>query len=230
MIDGPSGRGGPHVFVPDLENPVLEDRDRHHLARVLRVRDGDPLTVSDGSGRWRPCRFGAEVLPDGDVATVARSEPRITVAFSLVKGERPDWVTQKLTEVGVDEIRPFAASRSVVRWDEHRARAARDRLERIAREAAMQSRRVHLPVIHPVAGWAEVSRLDGAVIAERDAEPLTLSHPTVLIGPEGGWSDEERSFGLASVGLGPNVLRADTAAVVAGALLTSMRSAAQRTP
>ena len=230
MIDGPTGRDGPHVFVADLDHPVLDDADRHHLARVLRLRTGDRFTVSDGDGRWRPARFGSAIEPDGDVATVSAPAPHVTVAFSLVKGDRPEWVTQRLTEMGVDHIRPFSASRSVVRWDERRARAANERMQRIAREAAMQSRRCRLPQVWPLGTWAEVARLDGAVMAERDAPPLGLAHPTVLIGPEGGWSQEELSVGLTKVGLGDHVLRSETAALAAGAILTYLRAAAQRTP
>ena len=67
---GPTGRGGPHAFVDDLDRPVLTPGDEHHLARVLRLRPGDPLTVSDGRGAWRPARFGAPPEPDGPIVAV----------------------------------------------------------------------------------------------------------------------------------------------------------------
>jgi len=127
-LSGPSSAGGPHAFVADLDRPVLDDHDRHHFERVVRLRAGDALTVSDGQGGWRSCRFGEELEPVDEVASVARPEPAVTVAFALVKGERPEWVTQKLTELGVDTIVPFTAARSVVRWDERKAAANRDRL------------------------------------------------------------------------------------------------------
>lgn len=226
---GPSGQDGPHAFVADIERPVLDEGDRHHLGHVLRLRTGDTFTVSDGDGHWRLCRFGGTqfggvVEPVGAVATVPEAQPSITVAFALVKGERPEWVTQKLTELGVDEIRPFLAARSVVRWDEEKSARATVRLRRIAREAAMQSRRCRLPIVHPPARWAEVAALDGAAMAERGAPALDLTHPTVLIGPEGGWAAPELEVGLPRVGLATSVLRADTAAICAGVLLTTERA------
>ncbi len=221
---GPSGRDGPHAFVEDLDHPVLDVGDRHHLARVVRLRSGDPLTVSDGAGRWRPCRFGAELEPTGEITEVAPSTPAVTVAFALVKGERPEWITAKLTELGVDVIRPFAAARSVVRWDPDRAVAATERLRRVAREAAMQSRRCRLPEVHPPATFAEVAGLPSAVRAERGGPPLGLDRPTVLIGPEGGWAPEEAAVDLPTAGLGALVLRADTAAMCAAALLGAARA------
>src|SRR5438445_92819 len=105
-----------HVFVADIEHPDLDEADRHHLARVLRLRSGDELTVAD------------------------------------------------------------------------------------------------------------VARCAGAVLAEHGGKPPSLSHPVVLVGPEGGWSDEERSTGLTAVTLGDTVLRAETAAIVAGAALCGLRS------
>ena len=220
---GPSGAGGPHAFVVDLAHPVLDDHDRHHFERSVRLRPGDDLTVSDGRGGWRRCRFGDDLEPVGDPELVTRAEPQLTVAFALVKGERPEWVTQKLTELGVDTIVPFTAARSVVRWDERKAAVNRDRLERVAREAAMQSRRCWLPVVAPVASFADVAAFPGAVRGDRGGAPLSLATPTVLVGPEGGWTDDERDA-LPAVGLGPQVLRADTAAIVAGALLSALRA------
>ena len=88
----------PDVFVEDLAAPELDPADRHHLRRVLRVRDGDPLTVGDGRGGWRPARFGEIVEPTGEVVHVPRPAPAVTVAVALVKGERPELVVQKLLE------------------------------------------------------------------------------------------------------------------------------------
>jgi len=213
------------VFVADLDTLELADGDHHHLARVLRLRPGDELTASDGAGRWRRCRFGAPLEPDGETTHDAEPKPAITIAFALVKGERPEWVVQKLTELGVDRIVPFVAERSVVRWDPDKAARQRDRWETVAREASMQSRRSYLPTIEPVAGFAAVAGRDGAAIADRSGRPPTLTHPVVLVGPEGGWSDAERSAGAATISLGPTVLRTETAAIVAGAALCGLRSA-----
>lgn len=224
MIHGPSGSDGPHAFVVDIARPVLTDGDRHHLSRVLRLREGDTFTVADGEGRWRVCRLGDPVEISGDVAMVPPPSPRLTVAFALVKGDRPEWVTQKLTELGIDEIRPFLAARSVVHWDTVKMARATERLRRIAREAAMQSRRCRLPEIHAPAMWQEVAALPGAVMADRDAPPLRSQQPTVLIGPEGGWAPEELAAELPRVGLGGQILRAETAAIAAGVLLAAARA------
>lgn len=215
---------GPHVFVDDLETPVLEEADRRHLARSLRLRPGDALTLSDGSGRWRAARFGPEVEPDGEVVEVAEAAPEVVVAFAPVKGSRPEWAVQKLTELGVDGIWLLVADRSVVRWEGERAEHHADRLGRVAREAAMQSRRCTLPVLRT--GVAVPSVLDdpgGAALAHPGGRPPTLGAP-VLVGPEGGWSESELARGATTVGLGPTVLRAETAAVVAGTLLTALRA------
>jgi 16S rRNA (uracil1498-N3)-methyltransferase len=211
------------VFVEDLAAPALDPGDRHHLERVLRVRAGGDLTVSDGRGAWRTCRLGPELAPTSDIAVDPAPEPPITVGFALVKGERPEWIVQKLTEAGVDVIRPFAAARSVVRWDDRKADANAARLARVAREAAMQCRRTRLPVVEPLAPFDLVASGPGVALADIGGGPLTLATPTVLVGPEGGWSDDERA-GRVAVGLAGPVLRAETAAIAAGLLLGALRA------
>src|SRR4029078_8429780 len=129
--------------------------DRHHLERVLRLRAGDELTVADGAGRWRSCRFGRVVDPTGDVAVEAQLAPAITIAFALTKGERPEWTVQKLTEVGVDRIVPFVADRSVLRGDAAKPARNAERLRRVARDAPMESRRTFRPPIEDVTGFAD---------------------------------------------------------------------------
>jgi 16S rRNA (uracil1498-N3)-methyltransferase len=153
-----------HAFVADVGQPELRDEDRHHLERVLRLRVGETVTVSDGRGSWRACAFrvGAALEAVGEVCMEARPEPLVTVGFALVKGDRPEWAVQKLVEVGVDVIVPFTAARSVVRWDEEKAARNRDRLARVAVEAAMQSRRVWLPEVREISGLAEAMVAAGA--------------------------------------------------------------------
>ncbi len=219
----PDGRHGPHVLVESVDVPVVADDDRHHLDRVLRLRAGDAVTVGDGAGRWRPCRWGPTVEPVGEVVAVDPSGPRLGVAFALIKGGRPELVVQKLVELGVDDIRPFAAERSVVRWDDAKAARNHERLERVAREAVMQCRRAWLPVVHEVATFADVAAVPGAARADRDGSPLSAAITTVLVGPEGGWTEAERSVDLPVVALSNAVLRAETAAITAGALLAARR-------
>jgi 16S rRNA (uracil1498-N3)-methyltransferase len=192
---------------------------------VLRLRPGDEVTVSDGAGGRLRCRFGPVLEPAGEVERVARPSPMVTVAFAVVKGRRPEWAVQKLTEIGVDRIVPLVSARSVVRWPAGEAGTQVARLRRVAREAAVQSRRVWLPVVDAVAPFDEVAAEPGAVLAHPGGSPPALSHPVVLIGPEGGWDGSELAVLRSStVGLGPAVLRTETAAVVAGTLLCALRS------
>jgi 16S rRNA (uracil1498-N3)-methyltransferase len=214
----------PLVFVDDLDAPVLSPDDHHHLRRVLRVRTGAPVTVADGVGRWRRARFHESPEPDSPVYSVEPAQPRLTIAFALVKGARPELVVQKLTELGVDVIVPFVAERSVVRWEPGRDDRHRERLQRVAREAAMQSRRVMRPHVAELATFDDVIGLPGAAAAERHGVAPSLEHPTMLIGPEGGWSDAERRRLVHSVGLGDLVLRAETAAIAGATLLSALRS------
>lgn len=223
MAGVPARGVGPHVFVADLDAPELDPDDRHHLGRALRLRPGDPLTVADGRGRWRRARFGPVLEPAGEVETEDVPGPPVTVALTPVKGQRPEWAVQKLTELGVDAVWLLVAERSVVRWDGDRAGGHLARMQKVAREAAMQSRRCRLPEIRAGVPVAEAAAVPGAVLAHPGGAPPGLDRPVVLVGPEGGWSDAELA-GRSTVSLGPTVLRAETAAVVAGTLLTAARS------
>jgi 16S rRNA (uracil1498-N3)-methyltransferase len=184
--------------------------------------------VSDGAGGWRACRFGPALEPVSGVVREARPSPVVTVAFAVVKGSRPEWAVQKLTEVGVDRIVPLAAARSVVRWSPGSGHL--DRLRRVAREAAMQSRRVWLPVVDDVTPFAALAAEPGAVVAHPGGGPPSLDRPLVLVGPEGGWDDAELAevavAGVPRLSLGPHILRTETAAVAAGVLLCALRAGA----
>jgi len=212
--------------VTDLASPELEPDDGRHLEWVLRVRPGDALTVSDGAGSWRACAMGTPLTVTGPIYTVATPTPVLTVAFALVKGARPELVVQKLTELGVDEIIPFTAARSVARWDDDKASRQCERLAKVAREASMQSRRCHLPLVHGLRTFAEVAALPGAVLGERGGRPPSVSTSTVLIGPEGGWDEAELEAVADHVSFGGQVLRAETAALAAATILAALRSGA----
>ncbi len=227
-LGGPDGSEGPHAFVVDLEAPVLGPDDRHHLERVLRLRPGDPLTVSDGAGRWRSCRFGTELEPVGEIRVEQRRSPELTIAFAPVKGDRPEWVVQKLTELGIDKMVLLETERSVVRWVPERADRQIDRLHKVAREAAMQCRRCYLPVVEGVVSVGEASTWPGVARADVGGSSPTLDRPVVLIGPEGGWTAAERAQVPAAVGLADHVLRAETAAVAAGVLHAALRAQTSR--
>lgn len=216
------------VLVDDVHAPELDADAAHHLGRVLRLRAGAEVCASDGAGAWRRCRFdGAGTLePDGEVECHAAPAYPVTVAFALVKGDKPELAVQKLTELGVDRIVVFAARRSVVRWDDERAVKQLERLRRVAREACAQSRRLWLPEVL-IAGGLEQLVAEGTVAADAGGRPLRSTDRTVLVGPEGGWDDGEllvAGHELDRVGMGEHVLRAETAAITAGVLLTTLRA------
>ena len=214
-----------HLFyVERLDAPDLSEADRHHAARVLRLRDGEVLTLSDGLGSWARGRWVAgSVEVEGAVTTEPSPDVVLTVGFALVKGSKPELVVQKLTELGIDRIVPFTAARSVVRWDDDKASRAHERLVATAREAGMQCRRAKLPVVVRPGSFRDAAGTDGAVLADRTGRPVGPDDHTVLIGPEGGWDADELDH-ATSVSLADHVLRAETAAIVAGAVLTGFRS------
>lgn len=212
-----------HVFVQSVAAPELSSDDAHHLFRVMRLRDGEPVTVSDGAGQWRLTHVAGQALvPAGEVLQEP-TPPPLTIASAIPKGDRLEWMVQKLTELDVSEIVLLHCARSAVRWDQAKAARQLPRLERVAREASMQSRRVWLPTLTgPVAFDAIAARVD-AVIADPSGTPLTPSAATttrsgrftVIIGPEGGLTDDELAAGPALVSLGARILRVETAALVA---------------
>src|SRR6202167_1723472 len=160
------------VFVDAPGRPLLSDDDAHHLGRVLRLRDGEEVVAADGRGRWaralwrgtatlEPISAVSGIGGDGSVQSEAQAEPALTVAFAPVKGERPEWVVQKLTELGIDRIVPLHTERSVVRWTGSRGLATVEKLCRVAREAAAQCRRVWLPEISDTVAFADLPTLGG---------------------------------------------------------------------
>lgn len=221
-------RSRPLVFVDDLERPVLDEADHHHLARALRCRTGDPVTVADGAGRWRRAALGSGLEPvdTGPIMSeksVRRVTEPLTIGFALVKGDRSELAVQKLTELGIDRIIPMTTERTVVHWDEEKAIRNRERHRKVAREAAMQSRNLWLPDVWPVTAVRHVvEQVPDAALAE-PGRPLLGEggepHPTtVLIGPEGGFAAEECE-GRPLVGLPGNILRTESAAICAAVLL-----------
>ncbi len=228
------------VFVDDPAAPRLDPSDVHHLLVVLRLRPGEYVVAADGRGRWVPCRVAAvgsvgrvgpvdptSVLEvDGPAHEEVRPAPPITVAFAPAKGDRPEWVAQKLTELGVDRIVPITTVRSVVRWEGVRGERAIDRLRRISREAASQARLTWLPEVTDVCGLEGIAEVAGApaCLARPDGQRPTLASPVVAVGPEGGFDPDELARYAPGPSLGPTVLRSETAAVMAGGLLCALRS------
>jgi 16S rRNA (uracil1498-N3)-methyltransferase len=145
------------------------------------------------------------------------------VAFTPVKGDRNEWAVQKLTEIGIDEIVILAPTQhSVVRWSD--ADKQLRKLRVVAREAAMQSRRVWLPNIVGLAALREVCAGDGAAVADPDGVALHAGVSLVVVGPEGGFAEDELPAGVPRVQLGDTILRAETATLVAATLLVARRA------
>jgi len=218
----PDGTNGPHVFVNDLQAPELSDEDRHHLHRVLRLKSGDPLTIGNGVDQWCPAIFGENIETTGEIVTVPPPSIPITIGFVVPKGDRPSWIVQKLTELGVDEIHLLSSQRSVVKWNPTKAEQQHQRLTRIAREAAMQSRQVRVPPIKPISEIKHAAAKPGLALAHRHGDRITLKQSTIYIGPEGGWDPTEVAD-RQTISLGPSVLRAETAAVTAASALSLLR-------
>jgi 16S rRNA (uracil1498-N3)-methyltransferase len=153
---------------------------------------------------------------------MGRPEPAVAVGFVPVKGDRPEWVVQKLVEIGVDRIVVLRSARSVVVWEGTRARAAIARLSKVAVAAAAQSRRPWVAAVEGVFGIDELAAQEEIVLAELGGGQPAVGG-ALCVGPEGGWTDEELSVASRTVGLGDSVLRAETAAVVAGTLVCALR-------
>lgn len=213
--------------------------EAHHAVVVRRLREGEQVVLTDGLGT---SVTGAVASTGKRVFTISvdsvshqdRPEPAITVVQALPKGERGELAVEVLTEVGVDRIVPWAASRSVAVWKGERAARSHAKWQATAREAAKQSRRSWLPTVTPLASTADlvalVAEADLAVVLHEDATvPLsTVGVPAsgrilVVVGPEGGISPDELAAladaGAHAVRLGAEVLRTSTAGVVAVAAL-----------
>jgi 16S rRNA (uracil1498-N3)-methyltransferase len=204
----------------DQDLIVPPDEVEHHLRRVLRVRDGESIVVTDGAGRWRMsvARLAGSSLTletVGAPQSADRQHP-FTLATAMPKGDRLDWLVQKAVELGVDRIVLLHADRSTVRWRTERAGKQLARLRRIADESTRQSRRVWRTDIDGPVEASEV--LPHAAVAEPGGAEPAADESMIAIGPEGGWTDGELALAPRRIGLGENILRVETAAVAATTL------------
>ncbi len=218
---------------------VLEGSEGHHAATVRRLTTGEQLSLTDGEGSVARCRvtsvgkrsLTAEVL---EVVTASPETPRVIVVQAIPKGERGELAVEMLTEVGVDVIVPWAASRSIARWKGDRAEKALAKWRTAAREAAKQARRSWFPTVAELASTEDVVRLLSrasvrVVLHEAASGPLAdvpvpgRGEIVVVVGPEGGITDEEleafSAVGAEPLRMGSSVLRSSTAGVAAVAAL-----------
>lgn len=233
----------PHIsrlYVPGhiATGPLTLTADQaKRLAAVMRLRPGDEFRVFSGDGReWR-AQAGRATRQGmhAEVGEVTRQEPLpdrvVEVWCALVRPNRFDWAIEKCVEAGADIIRPLITDHAA-RGDGASA-ARQERWERIAIEAMEQSGRLHSAVVASPISFTDaqarnhsplvVADVTGRPWAEVDALLPVRGGVVVAIGPEGGWSEEEllsaRAKGALPASLGPHVLRTETAAVVAAALL-----------
>jgi 16S rRNA (uracil1498-N3)-methyltransferase len=230
------------LFVPRARlagaAAALEASEAHYLTAVLRLAPGAVLEVFDGEGGAHEARLvvagaglGLELGPRHDAPAPAA---RVHLAFALARGERCDLAVQKATEVGVARLTPFQAARSVVRLDAERGAERSRRWQRIAAEAARQCGRADVPVVDPPTTLAGVLaqvppgfrallfyEAGGEPVAEA-VDPAAPGH-LLVVGPEGGFAPEEVEAAIAAgarlTSLGPRILRFETAAIVASALV-----------
>lgn len=215
-------RSSAHVFVEDISHPVLTDGDVHHLSRVLRLKNGEVITCSDGHGAWRVTHWkDGAVESVSEVVTEPESSISLTVAIAPVKGDKTDLTIEKLVEIGIDRIAILQPlERSVVRWASDKTSQVMDRYRRIALAAAMQSRRVYLPeIVGPVS--LDALGVNGIAMAEPGGQASWDGVRTLVIGPEGGFSPNELASSLPTIDLGSTILRAETAAIVGASLMVA---------
>jgi 16S rRNA (uracil1498-N3)-methyltransferase len=236
----------PPLFLADpaeLQQDVilLSGAEGRHAATVRRLRPGERADVGDGAGVIAECvvaaasGHGLELTVLGR-RVIPRPDPQITVVQAIPKGDRGELAVEEMTEVGVDRVVPWAAARCVPVWRDERGARSLARWRATAREAAKQSRRAWIPEVTEPATAADVTQViekaAGAIVLEPGAaeslgqfEPPESGDLVVIVGPEGGITEEEhtafRAAGATLRGLGPTVLRTSTAGTVAAAVLLS---------
>ena len=215
--------------------------EARHAVTVSRVRPGEHLHVGNGAGLMIAATVVAAeasllTLRVDTVTVAARLTPRIRLVQALAKGDRDELAVQAATELGIDGVIPWAASRSVARWEGAKIQKGRDRWSSIVREASKQSIRAWLPTVGELASTKTLAALAGStrmlLLEPTATERLTSqAAPTddreilLVVGPEGGISPAELTLleqaGATQVRLGDNVLRTSTAGPVALAILNA---------
>jgi 16S rRNA (uracil1498-N3)-methyltransferase len=218
---------------------TLEGQDAHHIIRVMRMNEGDQIICVHPDGHAATCTIDSFAA---DCVLVSVTEPldmetempvAVTIAQGLPKGDKLELIVQKGTELGAAGFVPFQAARSVVKWDEKKKDKKRQRLEKIAKEAAEQSSRQTIPLIGDVLSFQSLLESSDTykhkLFAYEEAakgmkaDPLrtvfeqisSTDNVLVVVGPEGGFSEKEADMlkqeGFLPVRLGPRILRTETA-------------------
>lgn len=223
----------------------LDGDDRHHLVRVLRLQPGAELTLADGCGKMFLARISrierrhVELDLIEQLQLPAPPPPHLVVVEGLARGPRTDWTLQKCTELGADELLPAICERSVARPRDGAAKMPR--WHEIVRQAARQSERLTLPRLHSPQSFAQALQTATAspglhlIATPVGAQPLSSldaalragpPRVSMAVGPEGGFTDGELRLalehGFVPVGLGPQILRAETAVVTLLAIVAHL--------
>jgi 16S rRNA (uracil1498-N3)-methyltransferase len=235
------------LFVPPAQLPPaqldasqvrLTPEQTRYLTLVLRLRAGDELELFDGEGGRYPAQLeSGEILRVGARLEAEARALEVVLAQALAKGEKMDLIVQKATELGVARIVPLVAERSVVKLSAERGASRTERFRRIAQEAARQCGRADVPLIdEPQQLEPLLAATDCLCLVLDPAERLRLSAAArgvsrllLAIGPEGGFSPAELALaqrsGALTVGLGPLVLRTETAGLAALSVLQHLHGA-----
>ena len=230
----------PVYLCADLsgDTVVLGGAEGRHAATVRRTRAGEVVDLVDGLGTrvtGNVTAVGKGTVTVQVTACVVEPpvSPRLTLVQAIAKGDRGELAVETATEAGVDEVVPWAASRCVVRWEGERGAKALERWRSTAREAAKQARRARFPVVREPVTTRTVAALPGTVLVLHESATERLvdvpldGDVVLVVGPEGGVSDEELAVltgaGATAVRLGLTVLRTSTAGV-AGIAVVSART------
>jgi 16S rRNA (uracil1498-N3)-methyltransferase len=231
----------PRFYAPAIDGDLAElpPDEAHHLTRVLRLGEGDDVSVFDGRGsEWRARveragRGGVRVRLVERVTPAAEPRVALTLAQAVLKGDKMDAVVRDATMLGVTAIQPLVTRRTIARATAARAESARERWRRVAIASAKQCRRAVVPDILPAAAfetWVQGVE-NGIMLIEPDAPGASAGNPprepvnqaVLIVGPEGGWEEVEvaagRGAGCAALTLAALTLRAETAPIVAISVL-----------
>ncbi|MFD1864036.1 16S rRNA (uracil(1498)-N(3))-methyltransferase [Planococcus chinensis] len=227
--------------VPDNRRMTITGDDAKHIAKVMRQTEGDRLIAVVGEAAYAATILSAEYDVEIEIGepldAVVEMPKKATIACGLPKGDKLDLIVQKATELGMHAMIPFAAERSVVKWDAAKSEKKSARLQKIAKEAAEQSHRTHIPHIHTIHSFKELlaaaRKFDAIVVAyeeeARDSAGTRFAETVkslydkdsilLVFGPEGGISGSEvallKEAGALFTSLGPRILRTETAPLYA---------------
>lgn len=230
-------------FVPaaswENDRVFIKDEDAKHISKVMRMQPGDNIICCDNNGRSAVCEIldlGGNVVEAhavNELESDSEMPVSVTIAQGLPKADKLEFIVQKGTELGASTFFPFSADRSVAKWDDRKAVKKKERLEKIAKEAAEQSHRSKIPEIINPGSFSDLLKLAEQynikiVAYEEEAKQQEYSRFSsalkkiakgdnllCVIGPEGGISEKEamvlKEHGFELCGLGPRILRTETA-------------------